>query len=94
MLAREEYNLPLNKNSYDHLIQKCDGNIIRKKRYCIPYMTYTIELDIFYEPFTPLILAEVEFTSVEEANAFLPPAWFDRDVTYNPEYHNSNLSRR
>ena len=29
-LAREEYNLPLNAEAYAHLIQKADGNIIRK----------------------------------------------------------------
>ena len=31
MLAREEYNLPLNEESYVHLKAKCDGNIISKK---------------------------------------------------------------
>ena len=28
MIAREEYNLPLTKDSYEHLIKKADGNII------------------------------------------------------------------
>lgn len=36
LLAREEYNLPLNKHSYYHLREKADGNIITKKRYIIP----------------------------------------------------------
>lgn len=31
LLAREEYNLPLNKESYYHLLKKADGNIIAKK---------------------------------------------------------------
>ena len=30
MMAREEYNLPLNKDSYYHLLEKADGNIISK----------------------------------------------------------------
>ena len=47
MLSREEYNLPLTKSSYEHLLSKADGNIICKKRYLIPYLSYTIELDIF-----------------------------------------------
>lgn len=94
MLAREEYNLPLNQESYEHLVKKCDGNIIRKKRYCIPYNRYTIELDVFDSPFAPLVLAEVEFPSVEEAQQFIPPEWFDKDVTYEPQYHNSNMSRQ
>ena len=38
-------------------------------------------------------MAEVEFSSIEMANAFIPPEWFGEDVTMNPKYHNSNMSR-
>ena len=92
-LAHEEYNLPLTKESYETLSSKADGNVIRKKRYLIPYEKHTIELDIFAEPFESLIIAEVEFESTEEADAFVPPEWFDRDVTDQKEYRNSYLSR-
>ncbi|MDO4292609.1 MAG: CYTH domain-containing protein [Eubacteriales bacterium] len=94
LMAREEYNLPLNRASYEHLLPKADGVRIAKRRYRIPFGPYTIELDIFAAPFAPLVIAEVEFSSVEEANAFVPPEWFDRDVTRDPAYHNSNLSKR
>ncbi len=109
MMAREEYNLPLNEESYYHLREKADGNIISKKRYLIPLhnptfkesaaeppegYTLTIELDIFDAPFAPLVLAEVEFGSKNAAENFLPPDWFLEDVTYNPAYHNSNLSKQ
>lgn len=93
-LAREEYNLPLNKESYEHLIQKADGNIISKTRYLIPYEKYTIELDIFHGKFEGLVLAEVEFESIEEAQAFKGPEWFNEDVTENREYANSVLSQK
>lgn len=36
LMVREEYNLPLNKEAYYHLLSKADGNIISKKRYLIP----------------------------------------------------------
>lgn len=94
LMAREEYNLPLTEEAYLHLLPKCDGNVITKKRYRIPYLGYVIELDLFQPPFQGLILAEVEFSSVEEAEAFTPPDWFDTDVTYDSAYQNSNLSRR
>lgn len=109
LLAREEYNLPLNEQSFNHLKEKADGNIISKKRYLIPIeqpefapgyksasdnISLTIELDIFEAPFENLIIAEVEFPNQEMAEAFLPVAWFAEDVTNNPEYHNSNLSRK
>lgn len=108
LLAREEYNLPLNKDSYYHLREKADGNIIAKKRYLIPIeqptfssdyctdidpLSLTVELDIFEAPFENLIIAEVEFPDKEMAEAFLPLDWFSEDVTRNPAYHNSNLSK-
>ena len=70
-----------------------DGLLITKKRYCIPLDPYTIELDIFEGDLAPLILAEVEFPSEEKANAFTPPEWFAKDVTYSGKYHNSYMSR-
>lgn len=109
LMAREEYNLPLNEPSYYHLRDKADGNVISKKRYVIPIahptfmsdcidnidqISLSVELDIFEEPFAPLVIAEVEFPSEETARAFVPLDWFDQDVTDDPSYHNSNLSRR
>lgn len=96
LLAREEYNLPLNKESYEHLVKKADGNIITKKRYLIPIegTTYTIELDIFSGVFEGVVIAEVEFETIEQAHAFAAPEWFGEDVTENPEYHNSNMSKK
>lgn len=113
LLAREEYNLPLNEESYYHLREKADGNIISKKRYVIPidhpqfHPTYVssfgnsidqislcVELDIFEPPFAPLVIAEVEFPDKEMAEAFVLLDWFSQDVTNDPAYHNSNLSRQ
>ncbi len=93
-MVREEYNLPLTHAAYESLKAKADGNIISKKRILIPYDIYTIELDIFDTPFAPLILAEVEFSTEEEANSFHPPAWFKEDVTHSTAYHNSTMSRQ
>jgi len=95
LMSREEYNLPLTAQSYAHLKKKADGNIIQKKRYQIPLEgSLTIELDLFELPFQDLILAEVEFSSEEQANAFLPPDWFGEEVTWSTEYHNSTLSQK
>ena len=96
LMVREEYNLPLSREGYEHLRPKADGNIISKKRYLIPITdtALKVELDIFDAPFAPLMIAEVEFPDVETANAFTPLDWFQEDVTNNPEYHNSNLSKR
>ena len=94
MMMREEYNLPLSASAYYHLLEKVDGKIISKKRYLIPLDNkHTIELDVFNPTHAPLILAEVEFDTEEDANSFTPPSWFGEDVTYSKEYHNSYLSK-
>ena len=94
MMAREEYNLPLNEKSYYHLLEKADGNIITKKRFLISLDNgLTAELDIFEGKFAGMLLVEVEFNSIEEAENFVPPNWFGEDVTNDRRYHNSYLSK-
>lgn len=94
LLSREEYNLPLTKEAYEHLKPKCDGILISKTRYQIPEKNnLTIELDVFHDAYEGLFLAEVEFSSEEEATAYQPPKWFGEDVTFCPQYHNSTLSQ-
>ena len=94
LLVREENNLPLTEDAYFHLLQKADGIVLQKRRYLIPIdgTGLTIELDIFEGQYEGLMLAEVEFPSEEEANAFTPPAWFGEDVTDSGLYQNSRLS--
>ena len=94
LVAREEYNLPLNAEAYEHLRKKADGIILTKTRYLIPGKNgLTIELDVFHGTYEGLYLAEVEFSSVEEANEYTPPSWFGEDVSMSSKYHNSTLSR-
>lgn len=95
LLSREEYNLPLNEQAYRHLLAKADGMVLVKKRYLIPVegsghlMT---QMDVFEGAYEGLVLAEVEFSTEEEAMAFQPPEWFGRDVTFSGEYQNSKLA--
>lgn len=92
MMVRTEYNLPLTKEAYEHMKPKADGIIIAKKRYIIPFSKYTIELDVFEDDLAGLIIAEVEFPTTEEAENFCPPEWFEKDVTFDKQYHNSYLA--
>lgn len=95
LLSREEYNLPLTKEAYGHLLEKADGIVLTKKRYLIPLEStgLTVEFDVFEGVYEGLMLAEVEFPTEEEALAFTPPSWFDEDVTFSGQYQNSRLSR-
>ncbi len=97
LMAREEYNLPLSGEAYRHLLPKADGTVITKRRFVIPlpapWKGLSIELDLFSGVWKGLMIAEVEFPSQKEAEAFLPPEWFGTDVTFDGRYHNSWLSQ-
>ena len=99
LMVREEYNLPLTAESYNHLLTKVDGKIITKTRYLIPLndnvldKELLIELDVFEGAYEGLYLAEIEFSSEEDANNFNPPNWFGEDVTFDGKYHNSKMSQ-
>lgn len=83
IISKKRYLIPLPNPAFEE-----------KNGFPCPPSDYslTIELDIFDPPFSPLILAEVEFGSREAAEAFIPPAWFEEDVTYCQEYHNSYMA--
>lgn len=93
LMVREEHEFPLSEEAYRRLLAKADGNIIAKRRYCIPHGELTIELDLFDVPFEGLCMAEVEFSSVAEAESFSAPSWFGTEVTRDARFQNSSLSR-
>lgn len=68
--------------------------VVRKERHLIgidePDGKYrTWEVDVFLQPNTGLILAEIELNDANEL-IWLPP-WIDREVTGIPEYYNVNM---
>ena len=94
LMKREEYELSLNSDAFEHLLKKCDGRIIRKQRHFIPIegTELTIELDIYKDELAGLMTAEVEFPTEEAAKSFEAPSWFGRDVSLCHEYKNSSLA--
>ncbi|MDR1699843.1 MAG: CYTH domain-containing protein [Lachnoclostridium sp.] len=93
IVVREE-ELPLTKSAYDHLKEKKDGRIIEKTRYFIPLTkNLKAELDLFHGYYEGRVLAEVEFSSVEEAEQFIKPEWFGENVSDRIEYSNSYMSQ-
>lgn len=92
LMAREEFEIEISEVEYNSLSKKVDFNLINKIRYYIPLDNeLVIELDIFKGVLSGLIMAEVEFPTLEDAEAFIAPNWFGEEVTYNALYHNSFL---
>lgn len=95
-LVRNEYEIEIDKKTYNFLKKKIDGRTIFKTRYFIPYEhnknKFLIELDIFEKELKGLIYAEVEFDNVKDAMNFDKPSWFYKDVTGIDRYKNTSLS--
>lgn len=100
MLARQEFELPLDRNAYYNLQNKAEGNVISKTRYLIPLTdidscgdsSLTLELDIFDGLFDGLCMGEIEFADEESAKKYNPPEDLFREVTYDTNFHNSTMS--
>ena len=94
LAVREEFEMPITRQAYVHLLTKIEGNSVVKTRYDIPLAGgLTAELDVFEGHLAGLRLVEVEFDSEEAMASFEPPAWFGEDVSYDSRYHNSVLSQ-
>jgi CYTH domain-containing protein len=92
-IVNEEIEMELTHEAYLHLRDKCDRNLIAKTRYIIPLQDgLKAELDVFAGKLSGLVFAEVEFDSVERADAFCPPSWMIADVSDDKRYRNSYLS--
>ena len=92
-IVNREEEFCMRQESYERLRAKCDGRIVSKTRYRIPLAGgLTAELDLFHGVHEGLRLVEVEFPSVETADAFVPPVWFGEEVSGDPRYRNSYLA--
>ncbi len=93
-ICREEYQMQVSENEFNSLYDKVEGNVISKTRYFIKLDDkLTAELDIFEKELEGLVTVEVEFNSMEEADSFKAPSWFDIDISKDNRYKNNNLSK-
>ena len=92
-LVREEFELDLTPEQFEDLWKKVDNVYVSKTRYFIPLdATHIAELDIYYEDLEELVTVEVEFDSTKDAERFMAPSWFGKDVTHDSRYKNNHLA--
>ena len=89
-ISRAEFEYPIPLDDARELLRLCEGPIIKKKRFHIPFQGHLWEVDLFEGENSGLIVAEVELSHSDE-NVSLPP-WVGREVTGDPRYYNSNLT--
>lgn len=95
-IARAEYEIEISFDVFNSLLKKCDGIVLEKTRYVLPYSfngsSYEIEIDVFHKDYESLIIAEIEFQGLDEAKSFIPPEFLCDEITGIKEYSNANLS--
>jgi adenylate cyclase len=91
-LSRQEAEIELDRESFDELWQLTEGRRLHKRRHVIPQGDLKIEVDVYGGELEGLTVAEVEFSSEEEAKAFNPPEWLGEEVTGDHRYLNETLA--
>lgn len=92
-LERQEIEIEITHQQFENLYAATADHCLGKRRFEIEYKSYLIELDIFTGRLNGLIIAEVEFKTVEESRLFKIPEWFDREVTEDAGFANRNLAK-
>lgn len=88
---RVEIERSLSMGEFEALWPSVLGGLT-KWRHRVSEGPHLIDVDIFQGTLEGLILAEVEFVSEAEADAFTPPEWFGEEVTDDPRYLNQTLA--
>jgi len=91
-LVRAEFEYTIPRQDAEELLLLCEGPLIEKTRYRVPFEGHIWEIDEFTGDNQGLVVAEIELGTAEEPFA-LPP-WVGQEVSNDPRYANSQLSLR
>ena len=92
-ISREEFSFPVELADADYMLAHlCAGRVVEKVRHFVPHDSLVWSVDVYGGWSDGLVLAEVELLSEEQRVSL--PHWAGREVSHDPRYRNSNLSRQ
>ncbi len=91
-LLRQETEIGLSPDQFDQLWPVTAGRRLEKFRSQIRIGTHKVEVDRYIGNLSPLMVAEVEFTSIEESERYEKPDFIGREVTGVDAYKNLFLA--
>jgi len=91
-LVRREFQIELDRPQFEELWPATQGQRLEKTRYRLEAEGHLLDVDVFGGSLTGLMVVEVEFGDERDAAAFVPPEWFDREVTGDDRYANRSLA--
>ena len=91
-LVRRETEIEISSEQFQALWPSTEGRRLEKVRSLVDYGNFRVELDRYLGDLAPLLVAEVEFSSVEQSEGFEKPDYFGREVTELEAYKNLSLA--
>jgi CYTH domain-containing protein len=91
-LLRRETEIEISSQQFLALWPSTEGRRLEKVRSLINYGEFQIEVDRYLGDLEPLLIAEVEFSSVEESKNFQKPDYLGQEVTGEESYKNLSLA--
>lgn len=90
--TRFEWEIEISPAEATNLIDLCESGILEKSRYKVPVGNHVYEVDEFLGENKGLVIAELELNHEDEK--FERPEWLGKEVTGQPKYYNSQLSKK
>ncbi|CAM4524615.1 CYTH domain-containing protein [Paenibacillus endophyticus] len=90
-LSREEIEYNISESIYEQIVKAFGFVPLTKNRITAEWDGRIIEIDTYDQ--IELSVLEVEFDSVEAANAFQAPEWFGVDISSERKYSNKKVWR-
>jgi CYTH domain-containing protein len=91
-LSRVEVGLPLTAEQFDELWPLVIASL-EKARHRVELDGAVAEVDVYGGKLDGLVVAEVEFSSEEDAVGFAPPDWFGDEITEDSRFRNAALAQ-
>lgn len=92
-MIRNEKSEEISKEEFEKDWPLTEGKQLEKVRFYLFFGGHIFEWDIYSGSLKGLMTVEVEFSSKEEAEKFIPPEWFGEKVTNDKNFKNCNLAR-
>jgi len=91
-LSRQETEIAISSDQFDQLWPATEGRRLEKFRSQIQIGAHKVEVDRYIGDLAPLMVAEVEFISIEESERFEKSSFMGREVTGIDAYKNLFLA--
>jgi CYTH domain-containing protein/CHAD domain-containing protein len=91
--VRDEVEVQVDEGLFESLWPLTEGRRVEKTRLREPLGDgLEAEVDVYEGSLSGLVVAEVEFGSVEDCREFAPPSWLGTEVSGDPRYANRALA--